>query len=90
VLVGVDDMTEAQIADARAALSDLTKLPTRSLAFQRLSQSMVRLQQMQRVAFGLDEPEQPPLVDEAADLSDEELEVRIHERLARLHARREG
>lgn len=90
VLVGGDDMTEAQIADARLALSDLTKLPTRSLAFQRLSQSMVRLQQMQRVAFGLDEPEQPPPVDEAADLSDDELEARIDERLARLNARRAG
>lgn len=90
VLTGGDDMTEAQIADARLALSDLTKLPTRSLAFQRLSQSMVRLQAMQRVAFGLDDPEQPPPVDEAADLSDEELDARINERLNRIQSRRQG
>lgn len=87
VLTGGDDMSEAQIADARLALSDLTKLPTRSLAFQRLSQAMVRLQQMQRVAFGLDEPEQPPPVDDIADLSDDELNARIDERLNRLNAR---
>lgn len=90
ILVGGDDMTEAQIADARAALSDLTKLPTRSLAFQRLSQSMVRLQTMQRVAFGLDEPEQPPPVDEVGDLSDDELDARINERLNRIESSRKG
>lgn len=81
------DASPTQIAEARAALADITKLTTRVMSMNRLVQSMSRLQQLERTAFGLDEPEQPPPVDEAADLSDEELNARIEERLERLNAR---
>jgi hypothetical protein len=84
VLTGGEDMTAAQVADARAALADLQRLPSRILSVQRLATAMARLQTMERTAYGLDNPEQPPPVDELADLSDEELDARINERLARL------
>jgi hypothetical protein len=81
------DATPAQIADARAALAEITRLPNRILSVNRLVQAMGRLQQLERTAFGLDEPEQPPPVDEVGELSDEELNRRIEERLERLNAR---
>lgn len=81
------DATPAQILEARQALAELTRLPNRILSVNRLVQAMGRLQQLERTAFGLDEPEQPPPVDEMADLSDEELERRIEERLERLGRR---
>jgi hypothetical protein len=84
------DASPTQIAEARQALADITRLTTRALTVNRLVQTLGRLQQLERTAFGLDEPEQPPPVDEAADLSDEELEARIQERLERLNARRAG
>lgn len=87
VLVGGEDMTAAQIADARTAFTDLSRLPTRILSVQRLSQAMTRLQSLERTAFGLDEPEQPPPVDDAADLSDEELDARIQAKVERLNSR---
>lgn len=90
VLVGGDEMTAAQVADARMAFSDLSRLPTRILSVQRLSQAMTRLQLLERTAFGLDEHEQPPPVDEAGDLSDEELDARINDRLNRLKSREQG
>jgi hypothetical protein len=90
VLVSGDEMTQNQVADARSTLSDLTKLPTRILSVQRIAQAMARFQAMERTAFGLDEPEQPPPVDEVGDLSDEELDARIQERLARIDQKREG
>ncbi len=84
VLNGGDDMTAAQIADARSAFADLQRLPTRVLSVQRLAQTMTRLQALERTAFGLDDPEQPPPVDEVGDLTDEELDARINERIERL------
>lgn len=84
ILVGGDEMTQAQISDARAAFADLSRLPTRIMSVQRLAQAMARLQALERTAFGLDEPEQPPPVDELADLSDDELDARIEARLERL------
>lgn len=59
MLTSGQELTAAQISEARDAFSDLTKLPNRVLTVQRLSQAMTRLQQMERVAFGLDEPEDP-------------------------------
>ena len=76
--------TATQIGEARLALAEISRLPTRILSAGRLAQAMGRLQQLERTAFGLDEPEQPAPVDEMADLSDEELQQRIEERLARL------
>lgn len=76
--------TATQIGEARLALAEIARLPTRILSAGRLAQAMGRLQQLERTAFGLDEPEQPAPVDDMADLSDEELEARIKERNARL------
>lgn len=90
VLVGGDEMTQAQIADARAAFADLSKLPTRIMSVQRLSQAMARLQTLERTAFGLDEREQPPPVDELGDLSDEELDASIRARFERLEQSRKS
>lgn len=90
ILVGGDEMTQAQISDARAAFADLSRLPTRIMSVQRLAQAMARLQSLERTAFGLDDPAQPPPVDELADLSDEELDRRIGERLERLSQKRPG
>jgi hypothetical protein len=59
MLTSGQELTAAQIAEARDAFTDLTKLPSRVLTVQRLSQAMTRLQQMERVAFGLDEPDDP-------------------------------
>lgn len=59
ILVGGDDMTETQIAEARAAFNEVTRLPTRILSVQRLSQAMSRLQLLERKAFGLDDEEDP-------------------------------
>lgn len=86
VLTGAEDMTHEQVAEARAAFADLQRLPNRILSIQRISQAMARLQALERTAFGLDEPEQPPPPDEAGDLSDEELEARILERTQRIQA----
>lgn len=90
VLVSSEDMTQNQVAEARSTLSDLTKLPTRIMAVQRIAQAMSRFQSMERTAFGLDEPEQPPPVDEVGDLSDEELDARIQARIDRLNSTRAG
>jgi hypothetical protein len=90
VLTGGDEMTAHQVAEARDALTDLQRLPSRILSVQRVAQAMTRLQMLERKAFGLDEPEQPPPVDEVADLSDEELDARIQARLANLDAKRAG
>lgn len=84
VLTGGDEMTAADVADARQAFNDLQRLPNRILSVQRLATAMARLQSMERTAFGLDDPEQPPPVDEVGDLSDDELDRRIGERLERL------
>lgn len=87
MLIGGDDMSAGQIAEARAAFNDLSRLPNRILSVQRLSQAMTRLQSLERTAFGLDEPEQPPPVDDAAELSDDELDARIQEKIERLKSR---
>lgn len=84
VLTGGEDLTAAQVAEARQAFSDLQRLPNRVLSVQRLATAMARLQGMERTAFGLDEPEQPAPVDDLAEMSDEELDARIDERLGRL------
>lgn len=76
-----DSLTQEQIASLREGISAVTKLPTRILSVQRLSQAFGRVQAMERQAFGLDDPEAPPPVDEIGDLSDEELDARISERL---------
>lgn len=90
VLTGGDDMTAHQVAEARDAFADLQRLPSRILSVQRVAQAMTRLQMLERKAFGLDEPEQPPPVDEVGDLSDDELDARIQARLANLDATRAG
>lgn len=87
VLVGGDDMTEAQIAMARGAFSDLARLPTRILSVQRLTQAMTRLQAMERTAFGMDDEVPPPPDDGFADLSDEELNRLTEKALERHNAR---
>lgn len=80
-ILNTEDATADQIETVRADVAALTKLPTRILAAQRLTQAVTRLQLLERRAFGLDDPEQPPPVDEMADLSDDELDARINERL---------
>lgn len=74
-----DDMDADRLEGLREDLAAVARLPTRILSVQRLSQALTRLQVLERQAFGLDEPEQPPPVDEMADLSDEELDARIAE-----------
>lgn len=75
---GAIEESDVEKLDAlRSDLAAVARLPTRILSVQRLSQALTRLQHLERQAFGLDEPEQPPPVDEMADLSDEELDARI-------------
>lgn len=74
-----DELTQEQIAALRDGVNSITKLPSRILSVQRLAQTMTRVQALERQAFGLDDPEAPPPVDEMADLSDEVLEARINE-----------
>lgn len=81
---GAESDADAERLEAlRDDLAAVSRLPSRILSVQRLTQAMTRLQLLERTAFGLDDPEQPPPVDELADLSDEELEARINERLTR-------
>lgn len=81
---GAESDADAQRLEAlRDDLAAVSRLPSRILSVQRLTQAMTRLQLLERTAFGLDDPEKPPPVDELADLSDEELEARINERLTR-------
>jgi hypothetical protein len=80
-ILNTEDATADQIDTVRADVAALTKLPTRILAAQRLTQAVTRLQLLERRAFGLDDPEQPPPVDELADISDDELDAKINERL---------
>lgn len=85
ILTGDGDMTAGELEDARIAFANLMAQPTRSLSLQRMCQTMARLQQLERTAFGLDDPDdKPPPPEEAGDLSDEELEARIKERSERL------
>lgn len=76
-----DSLTQEQVASLREGIAAVTKLPTRILGVQRLSQAIGRVQALERQAFGLDDPETPPPVDEIGDLSDEELDARINERI---------
>lgn len=76
-----DSLTQEQVAELRGAVSAVVKLPTRSLVAQRLSATWGRVIALERQAFGLDDPEAPPPVDEIGELSDEELDARISERL---------
>lgn len=89
VLVGGDEMTATQVADARSAFTDLSKLPTRILSVQRIAQAMTRLQSMERTAFGLDDDVPPQLDDEFTELSDEELDRRTEELLERRRSRQQ-
>jgi hypothetical protein len=81
-----DSLTQEQVAELREAVSNVVKLPMRSLVVQRLSSTYAKLQTLERQAYGLDDPEAPPPVDELADLSDEELEQRINERIKQSRA----
>lgn len=76
-----DSLTQEQVASLRESISAVTKLPARILSLQRLSQTISRAQAMERLAHGLDDPEAPPPVDEIGDLSDQDLDARINERL---------
>lgn len=76
-----DSLTQEQVASLRESISAVTKLPARILSLQRLSQTLSRAQAMERQAHGLDDPEAPPPVDEIGDLSDQDLDARISERL---------
>jgi hypothetical protein len=76
-----DDLTQDQIASLRDGVNAVTKLPSRILSVQRLAQTVTRVQALERQAFGLDDPETPPPVDEIGDLSDQDLDARISERL---------
>lgn len=76
-----DSLTQEQVAELRGAVSAVVKLPTRSLVAQRLSATWGRVIALERQAFGLDDPEAPPPVDEIGDLSDQDLDARISERL---------
>jgi len=76
-----DGLTQDQLSAMREGIAAVTKLPTRILGVQRLSQAIGRVQALERQAFGLDDPETPPPVDEIGDLSDEELDARISERM---------
>jgi hypothetical protein len=84
VMLEDPDMTPAQLARAREELNAATRLPTRILSAQRLTQAFTRLQHMERQAFGLDDKDEPPPVDELGDLSDEELNKAINERIQQL------
>jgi len=80
------DLKQEQVGQLREELAAASRLPARILAASRLAQTFSRLQQLERRAFGLDDPEAPPPVDELADLSDEELEQRINERIKQSRA----
>lgn len=84
VMLEDPDLKPDQLAKARDELTAATRLPTRILAAQRLTQAFARLQQLERKAFGLDTPEDKPQVDEMSDLSDEDLDARINERIRQL------
>jgi len=73
------EMDAERLEALRSDLQAVARLPMRVLSVQRMTQAMTRLQLLERRAFGLDEPEQPPPVDELAELSDEELERRIEQ-----------
>jgi len=79
-----EDLNQEQLAALRDGVNTLTKLPTRILSVQRLTQTIARAQQLERQAFGLDSPEEAPPVDEVADLSDDELNQRINEHIGQL------
>lgn len=83
VLQADEQLTAKETLEARAALSDLMKLPARILSAQRLAQVMGRLQPLERRAFGLDDDVPPPPEDELTELSDEELARRTEELLER-------
>lgn len=79
ILTAGDELTAAQVSAARDAFADLTRLPNRVLTIQRLSQAMTRLQQMERVAFSLDEPDDPASADVgvASSLTDAQRSSRL-------------
>lgn len=76
-----DSLTQEQVAELRAGVSAIVKLPARSLVMQRLATTAGKLIGLERQAHGLDDPEAPPPVDEIGDLSDQDLDARISERL---------
>jgi hypothetical protein len=80
-ILATEDATAEQIDTVRADVAALTRLPSRILSVQRLAQAVTRLQLLERRAFGLDDPEQPPPVDELGDIPDDELDAKINERL---------
>jgi hypothetical protein len=76
-----DDLNQEQLSALRDGVNALTKLPVRILSVQRLAQTVTRVQALERQAHGLDDPETPPPIDEIGDLSDQDLDARISERL---------
>lgn len=83
-----EELTASETLEARQSLGDLMKLPQRILSAQRLAQVFGRLQPLERRAFGLDDDVPPPPDDELTELSDEDLDRRTEELLARRRSRR--
>lgn len=77
------DMSETELMTARGAFNALMKLSSRVASIQKLADTLTKVQTLERKAFGLDEEggEDP---DDAANLSDAELDARIEEKLGRL------
>lgn len=78
------ELTASELATVRSTYADLSRLPSRVLTLNRLITAMGRLQELERRAFNLDEPDQPEQVDILAEIPDDKLDHQIRERMQRL------